>query len=536
MSIGLLEKPRLGECKVNLWPYQLEAVAACRAAFARGDRSTLLILPTGCGKTITFGMITRLTIQKGGRVLILAHRSELIQQAASKLDLLGVEAQVEQAGSYARSIWEPDCVVASVQTMRGKRLESWPRDYFRLIITDEAHHATADSYTAITRHFNSARHLGVTATADRADEDELSDIFQSVAYEYSLWDAMKSEYPGPYLCRLTFAQCDLQIDLRGLRKGKEDYTTADLEARITPLVDAIANAVRQEIGERKTIIFTPDVASTMALATALRSIGLEADYVYGDDPARDGKIAKLRAGESQVIVNCALLTEGFDCPDISAIVLCRPTKSRPLYAQMIGRGTRIAPGKTDCLIVDFDFLTDKHDLVKPTDLFDGTHGDTEVLDIAMELALKDKQLPLDVAIERGEQIKRERALVRVRARQREVRYRKVSYDPLAVYDTLGLPWRGQKNADAISNRATEGQVRYLKNLGVENADSISRGRAKTLIDYLAARRAKGLATAKQVAWLIAKGTDPTDARTMTFDAARAALDQLFNERTPIAKI
>ena len=170
-------------------------------------------LPTGCGKTITFGMITRKAIEKGNKVLILAHRGELIDQAAEKLCTLGVDAQIEQASSYARSVWEPDCVVGTVQTLRGKRLESWPRDYFRLIVTDEAHHATADTYQAIYEHFN-ALHLGVTATADRADEDSLSDVFESVAYEYSLWDAMRAPHPGPYLCRLTFVQCDLQIDLR----------------------------------------------------------------------------------------------------------------------------------------------------------------------------------------------------------------------------------------------------------------------------------------------------------------------------------
>jgi len=136
MSLGILEKPQLGDCKLSLWPYQNEAVDAVRAEFVAGKRSTLMILPTGCGKTITFGMIARKCIQKGGRVLILAHRGELIQQAAAKLCLLGVDASIEQAGSYARAIWEPDCVVATVQTMRTQRMTEWPRDYFRLIITD----------------------------------------------------------------------------------------------------------------------------------------------------------------------------------------------------------------------------------------------------------------------------------------------------------------------------------------------------------------------------------------------------------------
>lgn len=543
MSIGLLAKPLLGECKVNLWPYQDEAVHAVRSAFARGDRSTLLVLPTGCGKTITFGMITRMCIEKGGRVLILAHREELIGQAADKLDLLGVEATIEQAGQYARAIWEPDCVIGTVQTMRGKRLASWAPDYFKMIITDEAHHATADSYTAIMRHFSGVRHLGVTATADRADDDELSDglihsfqdyelsnTFESVAYEYSLWDAMTAPYPGPYLCRLTFVRRDLEIDLRGLKRTKNDFNSADLAERIAPMVDIIANAAREEIGHLKTIMFAPDVSTAMTFAKAFKEdLGINADFVHGEDEDRKRKVAEFRNGAIQLIVNCGILTEGFDCPDVEAIVL-KPTESRPLYAQMVGRGTRIAPGKSNCKIIDFSYLTDKHKLVRPVDLFCRSHKDTESLDIAMDLLMKDKTLALHDAIAKGSRIKQERALVRVKVRQREVKHRRIAYDPLAVCDTMGMPWRGQKNADATANKATEGQVKYLANLGVEGAEGISRARAGTLINFLKDRREKNLATMKQVSWMIAKGCDPAEARAMSFDAAKAYLDGVFNQR------
>src|SRR5262249_13799209 len=161
---------------------------AVRSQFAAQKRSTLLVLPTGTGKTLVFGMIARRVIEQGGRVLILAHRNELIEQAVDKLDLLGIEAAVEQASRYARAIWEPDAVVATVQTMQRDRLATWPADYFRLIVTDEAHHATAKSYQAVCQHFPHAWHLGVTATADRADDDVLSDVFESLAYEMTLWD------------------------------------------------------------------------------------------------------------------------------------------------------------------------------------------------------------------------------------------------------------------------------------------------------------------------------------------------------------
>ena len=387
--------------------------------------------------------------------MILAHRTELIQQAAEKLDLLGVDAAIEQGEQDARTLWQPDCVVGTVQSLRRARLTTWPRDYFKLIITDEAHHATAKSYQTIYNWFT-ARHLGVTATADRADDDSLSDVFESVAYEYSMWDAMRASHPGPYLCRLTFVQCDLQIDLRDIRTTAGDFNLGDLEARITPMVDSISNAIRQEIGTRKTIVFTPDIGSGQAIASALKSMNLAAEAVWGNDPDREGKIRRLHSGETQVLCNCNLLTEGFDCKDVSAIVLCRPTKSRPLFAQMVGRGTRIANGKDNCLIVDFDYLTSKHDLVKATELFDTTCSDNEILDIAMELAKADKELSLDEAVEKAGRIKEERAIVRVKARQRDMKYRKVCYDPISVSDTFGIPWRG--TGDISINKCSQAQA------------------------------------------------------------------------------
>jgi len=528
MSAAILEKPALGPCRMDLRPYQTEAIAAVRNEFAAGRKSTLLVIPTGCGKTIVFGAIARRVVETKGRVLVLAHRAELIEQAVNKLDQLGVEPGVEMASSRARALFEPDVVVATVQTMQRQRLRSWAPDHFRLIVTDEAHHATADTYRRVYRHFAPARHLGVTATADRADEENLGSVFESVAYELRLWDAMTAPPPGPYLSRVKFVQCDVQVDLRGIRTTAGDFNLADLEDRIRPLIETLANAVRQEVGGRKTLVFTPDVGSAQAMATALASLGLRAEWVSGDDPHRKGKVARFHSGDVRVLCNCALLTEGFDCPDVAAVVLCRPTKSRPLYSQMVGRGTRLAKGKTDCLLVDFDFLTAKHDLVKPVELFDTTGTDAEVLEIAAEIAAKEKGVDLVAAVERAEKEHKERQVLRVQARERAVSYRKVAYDPLSVCDTLGVAWRGGK--DAVINRATPGQVQYLKSFGVEDAPNLSRARAGTLIDYLADRRKRGLATLKQVSWAIAKGCEPGRARAMTFHEASAFLDAAFRGR------
>ena len=515
---------------MKLRPYQDEAVEAIRNEFARGKKSTLLVLPTGTGKTITFGMVARKTILRGNKVLVLAHREELINQAVDKLFELGITSGIEKAQSHARSLFEPDCVIATVQTMQRQRLESWKPDHFKLVITDEAHHATASTYQKIYKHFRSAYHLGVTATADRADEDELCDVFESVAYEMSLWEAMKAPDPGPYLCRLKFVQCDVQIDLRSIRTTAGDFNLGDLEEVITPAIDTLANAIRQEIGDRRTLVFTPDVGSSQAMASALSSLGLAAEASWGNDSGRKDKVNRLHSGATQVLCNCALLTEGFDCPEIAAVVLCRPTKSRLLFSQMVGRGTRLANGKTDCLIVDFDYQTVKHDLVKPVELFDTTHTDIEALACAQEILVAEPGVDLMDAIERGERVHQERSILRVKARERDVKYRKVSYDPLDVCDTLGMLSRGFKAPENTANRATEKQVEILAKKGVTGAEMLSKRKASDMIGILFDRQNRGLATLKQVSWLISKGVEPGTARALKFEEAHARLDTLFRKR------
>jgi superfamily II DNA or RNA helicase len=525
---ALLEKPALGPCRMDLRPYQDEAIGAARREFASGKRSTLLILPTGTGKTIVFGAIARRVVERGGRVLILAHRDELITQAVNKLDRLGVECGVEKGESRARALFEPDVVVATVQTMQRRRLESWPADYFKLLVCDEAHHATAGTYRRVRKHFAPALYLGVTATADRADETNLGEVFESVAYELSLWDAMTAPHPGPYLCRLKFVQCDVDIDLRHIRTTAGDFNQKDLEEKIRPLVETLANAIRQEIGGRKTLVFTPDVGSAQAMATAMASLGLRAGWVSGDDPGREDKIERFANGDIQVLCNCALLVEGFDEPSISAVALCRPTQSRPFYSQMVGRGTRLAKDKDDCLLIDFNYLTAKHDLVRPVELFDTTGMDAETQALADKMARAEKGQDLLDVIGRAEAEHRRRQVLRITARERNLTYRKVSYDPLSVFDTLGIPWRGGK--DAVINRATPGQVAALQKFGIEDAPNLSKTRAATLLDYAISRAKRGLASTKQISWMIANGVEPEAARRMTRAEASEALDRFWGKK------
>lgn len=519
---------------IKLRPYQYAAIGAIRDRFEAGDRSTLLILPTGTGKTVTFGYYAHTLAREGKRTLILAHRSELIDQAAETLSRLGLEVDVEKAESYARTFGDPHAVVATVQTLQRKRLESWPRDYFDLVVTDEAHHATADSYGNIYRHFD-ANHLGVTATADRSDDDHLSAVFDSVAYELTLWEAMTAEAPGPYLSRLRFIQCDVGIDLRAIRTTAGDLNAGDLEEAIRPHVETLANAVKQEIGDRRGLVFTPDVGSAQAMASAFESIGVSARWVSGDDVDRRTKVAAYKAGEFQLLCNCALLTEGFDAPETAAIVLCRPTKSRSLYAQMVGRGTRLAPGKTNCLLIDFNWLTVKHDLVKPYELFDSSRTGDEEQKVSRELVDRAAKTEADGAdlleiVEQAREEAKRRIELRVKTRERAVAYRRVSYDPLSAMETLGIPVR--QEAQSLIGTATDRQKSTLARFGVDQVETLSRRRASVLLDQCIGRSKAGLATFKQVSHLIRNGVEPDQARAMTVKAASAFLAEIWGDRKP----
>lgn len=513
---------------VQLRPYQANALSRVFSEFDAGRKSTLLVMATGTGKTVTFGMIARAVVEDiGGRVLVLAHRDELIRQAADSLAAMGLEVAIEKASENARAglFDDPGCVVASVQTMQRKRLQSWPRDHFKLIIADECHHSTGGSYRAVFDHFRPDWLLGVTATPDRLDGENLGQVYQSVAFEYPLFRAIEDKY----LSRLRVVRCETTVDLSSIRTTGGDLNPGEIEEAIRPHIEELANATRKEIGDRRSIVFTPDVGSATAFASALDSLGLPSAAIHGDSKDRAEILQGFRHGKFRVLCNCALLTEGFDAPFVSAVVMARPTKSRALYSQMVGRGTRLFPGKAECLLVDFAWLTGRHQLVQPTELFDTTQTSAEVQAIAAELIDRGEEPDLMLAIERAESVAKERQAFRIKAREKEVRYRRVSYDPMAVADVLGLALRPESDS-ALRTRATDKQVATLEKFGVSGAAGMSKRRASMYIDRVIADMNQGKATIKQKAWLIARGVDPAEARAMSKAEASERLDVLFGKR------
>lgn len=370
-----------------LRPYQTAAIDAVRARYAAGDRSTLIVLPTGTGKTVVFAEMARRVGRGGGRTLVLAHRTELVDQALEKLAAAGVRAAAEQGTRRVRTAGAVDCVVASVQTLRGDRLRGWQPDSFALGVVDEAHHAPAKAYGDVVAHFRGARWLGVTATPDRLDGAALGHVFESCAYTYEMRDAIRDGYLSP----LTALRVDVpSLDLSSLATRAGDLAQDQLAAKMVDddSLHAIAAPLAELSRGRRTMAFAVNVAHAHALAAVLcwYEPGCARAAHGGMAPAdRAAVLRDFRAGKFRILVNCALYTEGFDEPSIACVAVARPTKSRALYAQMVGRGTRVAPGKRDCLVLDFVGQAGRHRLMNPADVLaggaldDADRGDAEAV-------------------------------------------------------------------------------------------------------------------------------------------------------------
>jgi ATP-dependent helicase IRC3 len=351
---------------LELRPYQTEAISAIEDAERRGVRRPLLGLPTGTGKTVIFAALIR---RRGGSALVLAHRDELLVQATEKIRQVDPAAQLGLVKAEANDVEAP-VVVASMQTLaRESRLTRLPRR-FQTVVVDEAHHATADSYRRVLDWVDgSPLLLGVTATPERADNASLRDVWDEVVYSRSLLEMIRAGY----LVDLRGLRVRLAVDFSRVRVRHGDFVDADAAAALTA-ADAPAHACAAYLEHapgRKALLFTPTVELAHLMVEAFRKRGVAAEAVDGSLPLEERRaiLARLRTGETKVVANCAVLTEGFDEPSVDCVIVARPTRSRILYVQMIGRGTRTFPNKRDCLIVDLVGATERHDLLTLPQLF-----------------------------------------------------------------------------------------------------------------------------------------------------------------------
>lgn len=507
---------------VELRPYQNEARAAVHTEWDAGRLRTLLVLPTGCGKTVVFAKVAEDRVRAGGRVLILAHRGELLEQAADKLyKTTGLRCAVEKAEQTSLNCWER-VVVGSVQSLtREKRLAQFAPDHFDAIIVDEAHHAASDSYLRVLEHFAGARVLGVTATPDRGDMKNLGSVFDSLAYEYKLPQAIRDGY----LCPIKALTIPLQMDLTGVAVTSGDFNAGELGTALDPYLEQIADEMRTACAGRRTVVFLPLVATSQKFCELLNRRGFRAAEVHGESPDRARILADFDAGRYDVLCNSMLLTEGWDCPAVDCVIVLRPTKSRALYSQMVGRGTRLHPGKDHLLLLDFLWLTERHELCRPADLIceDRAVARQMTADLAgcaeaVELELAEAAAASEVLHQREEALAKQLAEMRRRKRRLvdPLQYEmSIRAEDLAGYRPA-FGWEAappsQKQTDALEKWG-------ILPDGVENA-----GMAQKLLDRLASRRDAGLSTPKQIRCLERYGF--CNVGTWTFDAARSMIDRI----------
>lgn len=507
---------------MELRPYQQAALTAVLDEWDRGVDKTLLVLPTGTGKTIVFSAVAEEAVKHGGRVLILAHRGELLDQAADKLrKATGLVSALEKAESSCLGSWYR-VAVGSVQSLqRQSRLDRFSPDYFSTIIIDEAHHCLSDSYQRVLSHFKSAHVLGVTATPDRGDMRNLGQYFETLAYEYTLPQAIRDGYLTP----IKALTVPLRLDLSSVGVQNGDFKAGDLGTALDPYLDAIADEMLKNCAGRKTVVFLPLVKTSKKFRDILNAKGFRAAEVNGESDDRAEILRDFEAGKYNVLCNSMLLTEGWDCPSVDCVIVLRPTKVRSLYSQMVGRGTRLFHGKDHLLLLDFLWHTERHELCHPAalvaespDVAKKITENIEVVGAAVDIMEAEEQAESDVVAQREEALAKQ--LEEMKRRKRKL------VDPLQfemsiqAEDLSGyVPTFGWEMGPA-----TDKQCSALEKLGIFPDQVDNAGKAAMLLDRLDKRRSAGLTTPKQIRFLEGRGFQHVGQ--WQFDDARRLIDRI----------
>lgn len=534
----------------TLRPYQQQSVDSIEQTLANGNKSALVVVPTGGGKTIIFSAVIEKEVERGGRVLILAHRTKLLDQAHDKLlASCNIDASYDgKAGGDER------VVISSVQAMsRENRLNNYPADYFSMIIVDEAHHIASPSYKKVVDHFTEAKLVGVTATPVRGDRTDVGELFDEVCYKYEMLDAIRDGYLSP----LHVKKCPLQIDISGVHMQSGDYAAGELGNAIEPYLVKIAKQIKERAVGRKIIVFVPLVATARKLAEIFENEGIRSEYVAGERKESDEILEDFEHGRYDVIVNSMLLTEGYDCPSIDCVINLRPTKSESLYKQIIGRGTRLSPNKENCLVLDFLWQDNGRGQLNAQDVV-LNETDEEMRRLMEKLARKGEEVDvfdLQEEAKRSLEHEREKALVeaiqraneekelreREQQQNRQLRERLRQYAETKSLET-GMPANQIKAVIRPNSKTktlyhcmsgeivkakvddkvletlginefvpifssdteppTAGQRSFLSKFGIPEDLVIYKGHASDIITNILSRKSRGLGTYKQVQFLI----------------------------------
>lgn len=529
----------------KLRDYQEGAVRGVIEAWKEHD-STLVVLPTGCGKTVVFGALCKQLLDPPTRrIMILAHRQELIHQAREKVEAITEsDVQIEMGDIKVTEMFgkKPPVVVSTVQTQNAGRKEKFDPEEFCAVIIDEAHHATSASYREVIEHYRqnpNCKILGVTATPDRADETALGSVFDSVAYEYTHAQATHDGWLVPV--HQEFVKVDT-LDFSGVSVSAGDLNQAELAEVMEDErnLHAVAAPVLQLLGSNdRAIIFAASVKQAERLAEILnRSVeaaivgGEVADWVSGSTPKEDRrrKLEAFRAGKIRFMVNVGILTEGFDDAGVNCVVMARPTKSRALYAQMVGRATRpaaeiaaklgeVADGelrrlliarssKPFCKVIDFVGNSGRHKLVTSVDILGGKELDDEVKEEAKKiLEEKSEASESEDALEAIEEAKARvaaRREIEVKRRafvQATAKFIQVAVDPFNVYDLPPVEEVDKGAARHLSFKQAEILREQLK----VDPDQVGYAKAKQILDEHFRRMSAHEASLRQELFLKKRG-------------------------------
>lgn len=505
---------------MQLRPYQLEILASLRAGWAEFDRQ-IVISPTGSGKTVIFSHVTREFVDKGGKVLVLVDQRELVTQAADKLRAVaGLTPEVECAADSA-SLAAP-VVVATVQSM-ARRLSRWPANHFALVIADEADKSISPTWQKVLQHFAPAKVAGFTATPHRSDERNLGEFYQRVAAEISLFDLIRDGYLAP----ISVKMLPIRIDLARVPVKSGDYDPHALDDIITPHLTEVARAIREHASFRRVLVFVPLIATSKKFVDVCRSEGLSAEHIDGTSEDRADKLRRFAAWDFDILVNSALLLRGVDIPPIDAVVMLRPTKSLALYQQAIGRGTRIADGKENLLLLDFLYQAEKKLVCRPAHLIAKSDDQAVAITELTEATPGGGEADLRT-LDNEAQAKREAALRKKLEDNSKKKLRLVdalefcemASQPDLVDYKPEMPWE--------SAPITDGQMNILRRNGIDEANVRGRGHASKLIDLINDRSQRNLCTPKQ-ARLLAQIGVKNPAR-FTLEFASKLIDERIGQR------
>lgn len=542
---------------LQLRDYQQEALDAVIREYQAGITRQLVALPTGTGKTVLFGALAK---ELNRPTLIIAHREELLQQAADKIRLLWPEADIGIVKAERNEI-DHQVIIASIQSIsRSRRLQQLADRGISLLIIDEAHHAAADTYQRVIKDMGfmdgdpGKLLIGVTATPARGDKIGLDSIFREITFQRSLTTMIRAGY----LADLKGIQVKAETNLAGVKTRAGDFVQGELEAAVNTgeRNRIITAAFKQYAKDRRAAAFCAGVQHAQDMAATFNQAGIKAAAIWGDmDPEdRRNTLQSYEAGGIQVLTNCEILTEGWDSPATDCLLMARPTKSSPLYMQMIGRGTRLYPGKENCLILEF--TTNRHDIAS----LGGLTG----------LKIRSKQTVLQ-AIQKEERERQEKAASRIAATATRViakefdvldrsvfRWYRAGSDwrlPIApgvylvLHETESGKWGvnvnaqgenvllheplpfgysqglaedyarkygkgfARKDAKWAKKKPTPGQLQMLEKLKLSYGANISRGEAAQAISEELARRETEPASSKQIWKLRQMGVDPPEGMT-----------------------